>query len=143
MPKKKTNLHTNSLKKLLIMNEKFYNCVKKWHATAHATCVQKWTAMPLFLTLDRFKNHVFYEHKRMKELALFLTDVKKYNYIILQKLKTFYFIKFECIIVVCAFTLLILLTLFIQSGYSNNVMANPHAFRKRIHNISNQNWAIL
>jgi hypothetical protein len=61
--------------------------------------------MPLFLTLDRFKNHVFYEHKRMKELALFLTDVKKYNYIILQKLKTFYFIKFECIIVVCAFTL--------------------------------------
>jgi hypothetical protein len=31
-----------------------------------------------FLTLlDRFKNHVFYERKRMKKLALFLTDVKK------------------------------------------------------------------
>jgi hypothetical protein len=27
--------------------------------------------------LDRFKNHVFYERKRMKKLALFLTDVKK------------------------------------------------------------------
>jgi hypothetical protein len=48
------------------MNEKFYNCVKKWHATA------------LFLTLlDRFKNHIFYERKRMKKLALFLTDIKK------------------------------------------------------------------
>jgi hypothetical protein len=34
--------------------------------------------MALFLTLlDRFKNHVFYERKRMKKLALFLTDVKK------------------------------------------------------------------
>jgi hypothetical protein len=32
----------------------------------------------LFLTLlDRFKNHIFYERKRMKKLALFLTDVKK------------------------------------------------------------------
>jgi hypothetical protein len=31
-----------------------------------------------FLTLlDRFKNHVFYERKPMKKLALFLTDVKK------------------------------------------------------------------
>jgi hypothetical protein len=45
-------------------------------------CVQKCTAMALFLTLlDRFKNHigryVFYERKRMKKLALFLTDVKK------------------------------------------------------------------
>jgi hypothetical protein len=31
--------------------------------------------MALFLTLlDRFKNHVFYERKRMKKLALFLTD---------------------------------------------------------------------
>jgi hypothetical protein len=31
-----------------------------------------------FLTLlDRFKNHIFYERKRMKKLALFLTDVKK------------------------------------------------------------------
>jgi hypothetical protein len=30
-----------------------------------------------FLTLlDRFKNHIFYERKRMKKLALFLTDVK-------------------------------------------------------------------
>jgi hypothetical protein len=28
-----------------------------------------------FLTLlERFKNHVFYERKRMKKLALFLTD---------------------------------------------------------------------
>jgi hypothetical protein len=26
---KNPNLHTNSLKKLLLMNEKFYNCVKK------------------------------------------------------------------------------------------------------------------
>jgi hypothetical protein len=32
-----------------------------------------------FLTLlDRFKNHIFYEPKRMKKLALFLTDVKNY-----------------------------------------------------------------
>jgi hypothetical protein len=31
-----------------------------------------------FLTLlDRFKNHIFYERKRMKKLAFFLTDVKK------------------------------------------------------------------
>jgi hypothetical protein len=37
--------------------------------------------MALFLTLlDRFKNHIFYERKRMKKLALFLTDVKKLNY---------------------------------------------------------------
>jgi hypothetical protein len=36
--------------------------------------------MALFLTLlDRFKNHIFYERKRMKKLALFLTDVKKRN----------------------------------------------------------------
>jgi hypothetical protein len=34
--------------------------------------------MVLFLTLlDRFKNHIFYERKLMKKLALFLTDVKK------------------------------------------------------------------
>jgi hypothetical protein len=34
-----------------------------------------------FLTLvDRFKNHIFYERKRMKKLALFLTDVKKEIY---------------------------------------------------------------
>jgi hypothetical protein len=34
--------------------------------------------MALFLTLlDRFKNRIFYERKRMKKLALFLTDVKK------------------------------------------------------------------
>jgi hypothetical protein len=47
------------------MNEKFYNCVKKWHATA------------LFLTLlDRFKNHIFYERKRMKKLALFWRTLK-------------------------------------------------------------------
>jgi hypothetical protein len=26
--------------------------------------------------LDRFKNHIFYERKRMKKLALLLTDVK-------------------------------------------------------------------
>jgi hypothetical protein len=32
--------------------------------------------MALFLTLlERFKNHVFYERKRMKKLALLLTDV--------------------------------------------------------------------
>jgi hypothetical protein len=31
-----------------------------------------------FLTLlGRFKNHIFYERKRMKKLALFLPDVKK------------------------------------------------------------------
>jgi hypothetical protein len=30
--------------------------------------------------LDRFKNHIFYERKRMKKFALFLTDVKKLNY---------------------------------------------------------------
>jgi hypothetical protein len=60
------NQNGGKLQKLLIMNEKFYNCVKKLHATA------------LFLTrLDRFKNHIFYERKRMKKLALFLTDVKK------------------------------------------------------------------
>jgi hypothetical protein len=42
----------------------------------NAKCVQKWTAMVLFLTLlDRLKNHVFYERKRMKKL--FLTDIKK------------------------------------------------------------------
>jgi hypothetical protein len=30
-----------------------------------------------FLTLlDRFKNHIFYERKRLKKLALLLTDVK-------------------------------------------------------------------
>jgi hypothetical protein len=30
-----------------------------------------------FLTLlGRFKNHIFYERKRMKKLALFLPDVK-------------------------------------------------------------------
>jgi hypothetical protein len=45
-------------------------------------CVQKWTAMALFLTLlDRFKNHIFYERKRMKKLALFLMDVKKYIFL--------------------------------------------------------------
>jgi hypothetical protein len=34
--------------------------------------------MALFFTLfDRFKNHIFYERKRMKKLALFLTGVKK------------------------------------------------------------------
>jgi hypothetical protein len=44
----------------------------------NAKCAQKWTAITLFLTLlDRFKNHKFYERKRMKKLALFLTDVKK------------------------------------------------------------------
>jgi hypothetical protein len=33
--------------------------------------------MALFLTLlGRFKNHIFYERKRMKKLALFLPDVK-------------------------------------------------------------------
>jgi hypothetical protein len=36
------------------------------------------TLRHFFLTiLDRFKNHIFYERKRMKKLALFLTDVKK------------------------------------------------------------------
>jgi hypothetical protein len=35
-----------------------------------------------FLTLlERFKNHIFYERNRMKKLALFLTDVKKYMYL--------------------------------------------------------------
>jgi hypothetical protein len=34
-----------------------------------------------FLTLlDRYKYHIFYERKRMKKLALFLTDVKKEIY---------------------------------------------------------------
>jgi hypothetical protein len=31
---------------------------------------------PFLTLLDRFKNHIFYERKRMKKLALFLTDVK-------------------------------------------------------------------
>jgi hypothetical protein len=39
--------------------------------------------MALFLTLlDRFKNHIFYELKRMKKLALFLTDVKKRHLVV-------------------------------------------------------------
>jgi hypothetical protein len=43
----------------------------------NAKCLQKLTTMGLFLTLlDRFQNHIFYERKRMKKLALFLTDVK-------------------------------------------------------------------
>jgi hypothetical protein len=34
--------------------------------------------MTLFLTLlDRFKNHIFYERKRMKKLALFCRTLKK------------------------------------------------------------------
>jgi hypothetical protein len=34
--------------------------------------------MALFLTLlDRFKNYIFYERKRMKKLALFLRTLKK------------------------------------------------------------------
>jgi hypothetical protein len=28
------------------------------------------------MLLDRFKNHIFYKRKRMKKLALFLTDIK-------------------------------------------------------------------
>jgi hypothetical protein len=48
----------------------------------NAKCVQKLTGMALFLTLfGRFKNHIFYERKRMKKLALFLTDVKKIYYL--------------------------------------------------------------
>jgi hypothetical protein len=44
----------------------------------NATCVQKWTAMALFLTLlDRFKNDIFYERKRMKKLVLFWRTFKK------------------------------------------------------------------
>jgi hypothetical protein len=44
----------------------------------NAKCVQKWTAVALFLTLlDRFKNHIFYERKRMKKLALFFDGRKK------------------------------------------------------------------
>jgi hypothetical protein len=44
-----------------IMNEKFYNCVKKWHATAlfltQNAC--KMNRYGTFLTLlDRFKNHI-------------------------------------------------------------------------------------
>jgi hypothetical protein len=31
---------------------------------------------PFLTLLDRLKNHIFYERKRMKKLALFLTDVK-------------------------------------------------------------------
>jgi hypothetical protein len=35
--------------------------------------------MGLFLTLlGRFKNHIFYERKRMKKLALFCRTLKKY-----------------------------------------------------------------
>jgi hypothetical protein len=46
--------------------------------------------MALFLTLlNRLKNHVFYERKRMKKLALFLTDVKK---IIFSNFQSFYFL---------------------------------------------------
>jgi hypothetical protein len=30
------------------------------------------------MLLDRFKNHIFDERKRMKKLALFVKDVKKY-----------------------------------------------------------------
>jgi hypothetical protein len=38
----------------------------------NAKCVQKGTAMVLFLTvLDRFKNQIFYERKRMKNLHFF------------------------------------------------------------------------
>jgi hypothetical protein len=56
---KNPNLHTNSLKKLLIMNKKFYNCVKKWHATAIFLTQNACKNKPLFLTLlDRFKNHI-------------------------------------------------------------------------------------
>jgi hypothetical protein len=59
------------------MNEKFYNCVTALFFNLN--WVQKWTAMALFLTLfDRFKNHIFYERKRMKKFALFLTDVKNF-----------------------------------------------------------------
>jgi hypothetical protein len=40
--------------------------------------------MALFLTLlGRFKNHLFYERKRMKKLALFLPDVKKIFFLLL------------------------------------------------------------
>jgi hypothetical protein len=43
----------------------------------NAKCVQM-NRYGTFLTLlDRFKNHIFYERKRMKKRALFLTDVKK------------------------------------------------------------------
>jgi hypothetical protein len=31
-----------------------------------------------FNAFDRFKNHIFYERKRMKKFALFLTDVKNF-----------------------------------------------------------------
>jgi hypothetical protein len=38
----------------------------------------KITAMALFLTLlDRFKNHIFYERKRMKKLAPFIRALIK------------------------------------------------------------------
>jgi hypothetical protein len=50
-----------------------------------------------FLTLlDRFKNHVFYESKRMKKLAFFLTDVKKslFNF---QQLPSRVFLNTGCI----------------------------------------------
>jgi hypothetical protein len=45
------------------MTEKIYNCVKKWHATALSLTQNAWKNEPL---LDRFKNHIFYELKRMK-----------------------------------------------------------------------------
>jgi hypothetical protein len=36
-----------------------------------------------FLTLlDRFKNHIFYERERIKKPCIFLTDVKKHNFLI-------------------------------------------------------------
>jgi hypothetical protein len=72
MSKKNPNLHRNSLKKL-IMNEKFYNCVKKWHATAlffNAKCVQKWTALALFLTLDQ--NSLTFKFSKSSEKLKFL-----------------------------------------------------------------------
>jgi hypothetical protein len=48
----------------------------------NAKCVQKWTAMALFLTLlDRFKNHILWTQTNEKTCT-FLTDVKKINFLL-------------------------------------------------------------
>jgi hypothetical protein len=45
-----------------------------------------------FFLLDPFKNHIFYERKRMKKLALFLTDVE----IVLFCIILFHFLGDDC-----------------------------------------------
>jgi hypothetical protein len=74
--------------------------------------------MALFLTLlDRFKNHVFYERKLMKKLALFLTDVK--NIFI-----AFFFMVNQCETNSISFYILVYLRCFskkhyVPSGYND------------------------